>query len=145
MEVNISSNVTVFAGHQQVQLLSSIVHSMTSSNTSAPGTTGDVAVVSPMGIVPYQAIISGNKVTVFVLSSSKKTQELSSSPSVTASSSSKLQPLLRLSIDHPLYTMKTNSDCVQYNISCYDVHIDLAVGDNNYSSESSTVNTIQCL
>ena len=144
MEVNISSNVTVFAGHQQVQLLSSIVQSMTSSNTSAPGVT-DVAVVSPMGTVPYQAIISGNKVTVFVLSSSKKTQELSSSPSVTASSTSKLQPLLRLSIDHPLYTMKTNSDCVQYNISCYDVHIDLAVGDNSYSSESSTVSTIQCL
>ena len=141
VELNISSSVTVFAGHQQVQLLSSIIQSTTSSTISASGTT-DVAVVSPLATMPYQAIISGNKITVIVLSSSEKAQELSSS--VTASSSSKLQPLLQLSIDHPLYTMKANSDCTQYNISCYDAHVDLAVGDKNYSSESSAVSTLQC-
>ena len=138
MELNISSNVTVFAGHQQVQLVSSIVQSTTSS-TSASGMT-DVAVVSPLATIPYQAIVSGNKITVIVLSYSEEIQKLSLSSSMTASS--KLQPLLQLSIDHPLYTMKANSDCIQYNISCYDVHVDLAVGDKNYSSESSTVSIL---
>lgn len=141
VEVNISSNVTVFAGQQQTELVSSIVKSTTMSSTnastSAPSTTDTV--VLPVTVIPYQAIVSGNKITVFVLSSSKETQLSSSSPSVTASSSSKLQPLLRMCIDHPLCTMTTNNDNVQYNISCYDAHVDLAIGGKIYSSESCAV------
>ena len=134
VEINISSNVTIFAGQQQVELVSAIIKSTTSSTNSmsSPSTT-DVSVVSSP--IPYQAIISGNKVTVFVLSSSRKTHQLLS-PSVKASSSLKLQPLLRLCIDHPLITMTTNNDNVQYNISCYDAHVDLSIGGKNCSSKS---------
>ena len=136
MEINVSSNVTVFAGHQQVELVSSIIKSTASStSTTSPPSTADVAVVSPMVTVPYQAIVSGSKVTVFVLSSSTETQQLVLSPSMAASSSSKLQPLLQLSIDHPLCTVTAKNGDIQYNISCYDAHVNLAVGGKSYSSE----------
>ena len=140
VEINISSNVTVFAGQQQVELVSAIIKSTTLSTNSmsAPSTT-DVAVVSsPMATIPYQAIISGSKVTIFVLSSSRETHQ-SLSTSVKAPSSSKLQPLLRLCIDHPLITMTTNNDNIQYSISCYDAHVDLAIGGKNYSSRFCVV------
>ena len=136
MEVNISSNVTVFVGQQHVELVSAIVKSTTSStNSTSASNTTDVSVVSlPMATIPYQVIISGNKVMVFVLSSSRETHQLLS-PSVKASSSSKLYPLLRLCIDHPLITMTTNNDNVKYNISCYDAHVDLSIGGKNCTSK----------
>ena len=137
VEINISSNVTVFAGQQQVELVSAIMKSTTSStnSTSAPSTT-DAAVVSslPIATIPYQAIISGSKVTVFVLSSSKETHQ-----SLPVEVPFKLQPLLRLCIDHPLITMTTNNDNIQYSISCYDAHVDLAIGGKCYSSRFCVV------
>jgi len=141
VEINISSNVTLFAGQQQIELVSAVIKSTASlTNSTSTLNTTDVAVGDPMATVPYQTIISGNKFTIFVLSPSKEAQELSSK----SSSPSKLQPLLRLCIDHPLCTMTTNNESVQYNISCYDAHVDLAVGDkkNNHSSEFSAVSAV---
>ena len=126
----------MFAGQQQVELVSAIIQSTTSSTnpTSAPSTTDVSVESSPMATIPYQAIISGNKVTVFVLFSSRETHQ-SLSPSLKASSSSKLYPLLRLCIDHPLITMTTNNDNIKYNISCYDAHVDLSIGGKNCTSK----------
>lgn len=133
VEMNISSNVTMFAGQQQIELVSAIIKSTTSSNNSSSATNTTDVSVAPMATIPYQATISGNKVTVFVLSSSRETHQLLS-PSV-KTSFSKLYPLLRLCIDHPLITMTTNNDNVKYNISCYDAHIDLSIGGKNSSSK----------
>ena len=141
VEVNISSNVTLFVGQQQVELVSSIMRSTSLvTNSASTLNTTDVAVVSPTATVPYQAILSGNKITMFVLSSSKEAKQLSSYSTKTTSSISKLQPMLRLCIDHPLCTVTANNDDVQYNISGYDAHVDLVVDGKNYSSELCVVN-----
>ena len=139
VEVNVSSNVTIFAGQQQIELVSDIVKSTTSSsNSTSAASATDVAVVSsPIATIPYQAIISGNKMTVFVLSSPNEAHQVL--PSSVKDFSTKLQPLLRLCIDNPLCTMTTSNANMHYNISCYDAHVDLAIGGRNYSSKFCTV------
>ena len=112
---------------------------MTSSSdsTSAASPTDLADVSSPIATIPYQAIISGSKVTMFVLSSPNEAHQVLS-PSLN-DSSIKLQPLLRLCIDHPLCTMTTSNANIQYNISCYDAHVDLAIGGRNYSCKFCTI------
>jgi len=133
LEINVSSNVAIFVGQDQIKLVSAIIKS-TMIPTSPPSDTSiDTAtLVSSRLPIPYQAVLSGNRITVCLFQSSLPTQQ--------SRSSLKMNPLIQIAIDHPLCTVTSNGSSIQYSVSCYDAHVDMAGSGKELSSEYFFVN-----
>jgi len=130
LEVNISSNVVIFVGQDQINLVSSIIKSTIVPTTPTSDTSTETAAVVPTRpSIPYQAVLSGNKITACLFQPSSSTQQ-----SVVPLLSSKIQPLVQIAIDHPLCTVTSNGNSVQYSVSCYDAHVNMAVSGKESSS-----------
>jgi len=127
LEVNISSNVVIFVGQGQINLLASIIKSTIVPTSTSNMSTETAAVVPTRTFIPYQAVLSGNEITVCLFQPASSTQH---SPS-----SSKIQPLIQITIDHPLCTVTSNGNSVQYSVSCYDAHVNMAISGKELSSK----------
>ena len=127
LEVNISSNVTIFVGQDQINLVSSIIKSTMVPTPSSDSLTDMATVLPAAPSIPYQAVLSGNKITVCLFQSPSPTEQ--------SHSSFKMQPLIQLAIDHPLCTLTSTGNSVQYSISCYDAHINMAGSGKELSSK----------